>query len=478
MRQQNHFYWRAGFGPTPEMLFQKASFKAGTYFDAFWKASEKLPIPINVSGNVFDGLNNGLMTAGKIQGGEAEQKAQRQQMQKQSRESIRNLNLRWLDEMVNSPAQLREKAALFWHGHFASRNLNSFYQQQLLTIIRDGALGNFADLLRSVSKSAAMLAFLNNQQNRKQQPNENFAREVMELFTLGRGNYSETDIKEAARAFTGWGFNLQGEFVFRKQLHDTGSKTIFGKTGNFDGDDVLNLLLERRETATWIARKMYRFYVNDTPNEQHVSWLANRFYEGDYNIKKLLQDILTSSWFYDEKNMGAIVKSPIVLWTGIRRILPMELANPEIQMVLQRALGQVLLYPPSVAGWPGGTNWIDSSSLLLRMRLPQLVAKAEPFELATPLDDDLNMGMMQKSMGAGLSNRFALNGDIGWEALTKAFENSDGSKLEKIVPMQLLQTAQMPLQTIAEQIPAGLPRQDRIIKAALLTMATPEYQLC
>jgi uncharacterized protein (DUF1800 family) len=478
MQLSNHFYWRAGFGPTPNMLFQKGSFKSVTYFDAFWKASEKLPFPLKASGNPLEGLTNGVATIGKIQGSEADRKENRQQMLKQSREDIKNLNVMWLNEMVDSPAQLREKTALFFHGHFACRNLNSFYQQQLLTVIRDGALGNFAELLRNVSKSAAMLAFLNNQQNRKQQPNENFAREVMELFTLGRGNYTEQDIKEAARAFTGWGFNLQGEFVFRKQFHDTGVKTIFGKTGNFDGDDVLNMLLEKRETATYITRKLYRFFVNEMVDETNVSWLANRFYDSGYDMKSLLKDIFTATWFYEQKNMGALVKSPVTLWVGIRRILPMELANPDIQLVLQRALGQILLYPPSVAGWPGGTNWIDSSSLLLRMRIPQLVAMAEPFELATPQDDDLNMGNMQKSMGAGLSNRFSLKGDIAWEEIVKAFEKTDNAGLEEIVIKHMLQSKQIPVQTIQNQIPKGLPRQDRIIKATLLSMATPEYQLC
>src|SRR5204863_9435969 len=142
--------------------------------------------------------------------------------------------------------------AFFWHGHFACRNLNVFYQQGLLDIIRRNALGSFRDMLHEVSKSAAMLNFLNNQQNKKDHPNENFAREVMELFTLGRGNYTENDIKEAARAFTGWGATIGGEFAFRKFQHDDGQKNVLGKTGRFDGDDVLSILLEHRQTASFI----------------------------------------------------------------------------------------------------------------------------------------------------------------------------------------------------------------------------------
>src|SRR4030095_12734086 len=193
------------------------------------------------------------------------------------RESIKSLNLAWLNEMIHSAAQLREKMSLFWHGHFASRNLNILYQQQLLDAIRRNALGNFGDMLREVSKSAAMINFLNNNQNKKDHPNENFAREVMELFTMGRGNYTEQDVKEAARAFTGWGANIKGEFVFRKGQHDSGAKTILGKTGNFNGEDVLNIILDKPATAYFISYKVYKYFVNENADMEKVEWLGDRF---------------------------------------------------------------------------------------------------------------------------------------------------------------------------------------------------------
>jgi uncharacterized protein (DUF1800 family) len=121
---------------------------------------------------------------------------------------------------------------------------------------------------------------------------------------MGRGNYSENDVKEAARAFTGWGFNLQSEFVFRANQHDTGNKTFLGRTGNFDGDDIIDILLEQKQTAIYITRKIYRYFVNDIVDEKKVEWLANRFYAGRYDIKKLMEDIFTSEWFYEEKNIG------------------------------------------------------------------------------------------------------------------------------------------------------------------------------
>ena len=272
-------------------------------------------------------------------------KDEKKNIQQQQRQAIRSLNLMWLNEMVESKQQLREKMAFFWHGHFASRNLNVFYQQQMLDVIRTNALGNFRDLLHGVSKSAAMLNFLNAQQNRKDHPNENFAREVMELFTLGRGNYTEHDVKEAARAFTGWGANVHGEFIFRKGAHDFGSKTVLGKTGDLTGEDVLDHLLDQRQTAKYISQKIYRFFVNDKVDAKKVEWLSDRFYKSGYEISKLLEDIFTSEWFFDEKNIGVLIKSPIELIAGMRRVLPMELENEEAQLIIQRLLGQMLFYP-------------------------------------------------------------------------------------------------------------------------------------
>ena len=199
-------------------------------------------------------------------------------IRKQSVQDIAKLNIRWLDEMTTSDAQLLEKMSLFWHGHFASKTVNILYDQALLNVIRENALGNFRDLLMNVSKSASMIQFLNNNQNKKSHPNENFARELMELFTIGRGNYTETDVKESARAFTGWGTNLQGGFDFRPRQHDDGIKTFFGKTGNFSGEDILEILLAQKQTSVFITRKIYRFFVNDIPDEEKINVLASAIF--------------------------------------------------------------------------------------------------------------------------------------------------------------------------------------------------------
>ena len=349
--KNQHLLWRSAFGPMAENAASLDIISQKDLWVLLVKTSAKPVEKIEVTKNPADEYIMAGADPKEMQKG-IKDPEQRKKLREKSRDDLKVMNQRWLETMVNSEAQLREKMSLFWHGHFACRIVNSFFAQELLHIIRINALGSFADMLKAVSKSPAMLQFLNNQQNKKSHPNENFAREVMELFTMGRGNYTENDVKEAARAFTGWAFNPQGEFVFRKNQHDDGTKTFLGKTGNFDGDDILNMLLENKQTANYISKKIYRYFVSEKINEQNQQWLSNRFYSNNYNIAKLLEDIYTSDWFYDEKNIGTRIKSPVELLAGIRRLLPMQLENDQSQLLFQRALGQVLFYPPNVAGWP------------------------------------------------------------------------------------------------------------------------------
>ncbi len=334
-QQKNlHLLWRAGFGPSAADLASINTASAESYYKTLLASSHKTPAYIEIADNGLKELVMGMEENGALQKQQltADQK---KELRVKSREGIKNLNLAWLGQMINGQQQLREKMSLFWHGHFATRTVNIFYQQKLLDIIRTNALGNFGDLLKEVSKSASMINFLNNNQNRKNHPNENFAREVMELFTLGRGNYTENDIKESARAFTGWGASFNGEFVFRERQHDDETKTFLGKTGNFNGDDILKILLEQKQTARFITQKIYRYFVNADADADKIEWLANRFYQ-HYNIESLMTDIFTSDWFYSEKNTGAKIKSPIELMVGIRRILPMQVDNEAVQLLLQR----------------------------------------------------------------------------------------------------------------------------------------------
>jgi uncharacterized protein (DUF1800 family) len=400
---------------------------------------------------------------------------QKKQLRKQSVDDIKNLNLTWLNEMINSEAQLREKMSFFWHGHFATRVINIYFQQQLLNVIRQNALGNFGDLLREVSKSPAMLSFLNNQQNRKQHPNENFAREVMELFTMGRGNYTETDIREAARAYTGWGFNVKGEFVNRPFVHDNGSKTFLGKTGNFDGDDIIDIILEQKATAKFITAKIYKYFVNDEVDNEKVEKLAQKFYRDNYNLQKLMNEIFLSDWFYEEKNIGTRIKSPVELIVGIRRLIPMELEKPEAQLLFQRVLGQILFYPPNVAGWPGGKNWIDSSALLFRMRLAQILTNADEFLITPKDDDDVMMGKEGVDKNAKAKQ---LQVNVDWDSVVKVFDKTSREDLSQKVNDMVLQTKDSVNPNVLKRYVDNTSREGFIKSTMIELMSTPEYQLC
>lgn len=485
-KKNQHLMWRAGFGPAADQLEQLKGVSPQQLFKALQKASAKKPEYIDVADSFLQGLMMGIEDAAK-QSKKDLGKEDRKTIRQKQRDSIKNLNITWLDEMVDSKAQLREKLSLFWHGHFASRNINVFYQQGILDVIRKNALESFRDLLHGISKSAAMLNFLNANQNRKGHPNENFAREVMELFTLGRANYTEKDIKEAARAFTGWGANVKGEFVFRKFQHDDGTKTIFGKSGNFSGEEVLDLLLEKKQTAVFITQKVYKYFVNENIDASKIQWLADRFYKNDYHVGKLMEDIFTSDWFYDEKNIGVRIKSPIELLAGMQRMLPMELENKEALLLLQKVLGQMLFYPPNVAGWPGGKSWIDSSTLMLRLRLPQFISDKDDFNIVPKNDDDQMMGRtenedmtVKNEKGNKPYGKLGkpIKADIDWSAYTKSFENISREDLTTALTDVLFQTkTKLPALSIKNFVDDS-GRENFIKTATIQLMSTPEYQMC
>ena len=493
--KNQHLLWRAGFGPAAEQLGDLAKYTPKQFYKALVKASSKKAEYIDVADDYLKGLVLGIEEVGRQSRKELDAD-ERKMIQQKNRQGVKNLNMYWMHEMVNTSSQLREKMAFFWHGHFACRNLNVFYQQGLLDSIRRNALGNFGTLLKEVSKSAAMLNFLNNQQNRKDHPNENFAREVMELFTLGRGHYTEDDIKDAARAFTGWSANLKGDFIFRKFQHDDGNKNVLGRAGNLSGEDVLDILLQEKQTAKFITQKIYRFFVNDVPDESHVNFLADRFYKSDYDIAKLMEDIFTSDWFYEEKNIGVKIKSPVELLVGIQRMLPMKLENEEVLMLIQRILGQLLFYPPNVAGWPGGKSWIDSSSLMMRMRLPKLINDVDEMNVRPKDDDDTMMGRKDETTMNGTApatksgaqktgapayagmKRQQLNANVDWKIYVRNYESIPREQLLSSISSTLLQVKPGVGADLIKKYTDESGRENFIKSATLQVMCTPEYQLC
>jgi uncharacterized protein (DUF1800 family) len=283
----------------------------------------------------------------------------------------------WLFRMLHTTQPLQEKMALFWHSHFATSNAKvhrpGFMFNQAMLFVRQG-LGNFGELVRAVARDPAMMLYLDLPQSRVGNPNENFARELMELFTCGIGPYSEQDVAEAARAFTGWTIS-DGQAVFVPRRHDHGLKTVLGVTGRLSGDDVIDILLARPETAVFIARKLTRFFVADPPDEALVARLAESFRASGYAISVLLRDLFRAPEFLAEANYRALIKSPVELLIGTLKACGIRQIVPE-HVRLLRMMGQDLFAPPTVKGWDGGLAWLSTTTFLYRLTLAQVIASA------------------------------------------------------------------------------------------------------
>jgi uncharacterized protein (DUF1800 family) len=310
---------------------------------------------------------------------------ERKVYQRELIERWRDLKVWWLTEMLATDSQLTERMTLFWHNHFTSslqkvRLPVLMYRQNVL--LRSHALGSFADLLHAVSKDPAMVVYLDSALNRRGHPNENFAREVMELFTLGEGHYGEQDVREAARAFTGWGMDREtGTFVFRPAQHDDGVKSVLGKSGNLKGEDVLDLLLARPETARFVAGKLWREFVSPGPasdaERSELERVARAFREAKYSTRAALRELLLTESFWAPANRATLTKSPVDLVAGTMRQFNARVADPFPLVVLLRTLGQDIFAPPNVKGWPGGTAWITSQTLLARKQFLDRLMREE-----------------------------------------------------------------------------------------------------
>ena len=305
---------------------------------------------------------------------------QRQQQRQTDRSQFQRIQRWWLSLLVSTPCPLQEKLTLLWHGHFATnyrtvRDSHLMYQQN--QFLRHGAAGSFATLARGIVRDPAMLRFLDNNANRRGKPNENLARELMELFTLGEGQYSESDIKEGARALTGYTF-VDNEFQFARRRHDPGVKMIFGLRGRFDGDDFVGLCLKQEACPRFVAFKLYDHFVGDLVYEhldqqfqataviRSLGGLLKRF---DYRIKPVLKRLFRSQHFYDSSVVGNKIKSPAQLVAGTVRALQLPIGDLDALVDAMRLMGQSLLDPPSVAGWSGGRSWINASTLFVRQNL-------------------------------------------------------------------------------------------------------------
>lgn len=449
--KQKHFYSRAGFGlPLSKVM---------TPADSLNQQTTLIPLTIVPSPKPdYSPDTDAEMTRKKL---------------KQKQSELIELNLTWFNQLTEPDALIREKMTFFWHDHFACRSRIPFLAQQQINTLRTHALGNFRDLLMAVSKDPAMLQFLNNQQNRKDSPNENFAREVMELFTLGRGNYSEDDIKNAARAFTGWAFNpVNGQFIVRPRLHDTGIKKFRGKTGTFSGEDIITMLLEDKQTADFITQKFTAFFVGEI-DPGTLNSLADEFYNSNYDIQKLIATVYTSDWFYNKKYTGNRIKSPVELIAGVQTHTAGTFNNPLTITYLQKTLGQVLLQPPNVSGWPTGKEWIDSSSLTFRMSLPGLLLNNVEAAFDAKDDGDVN----NDANKANRANQISYS--VDFNVLANKFTKASSSEtLDSIEDHLLTCPASTENKKLVSALAATSKDDTEFIKKAFTgIMSLPEYQL-
>ena len=299
--------------------------------------------------------------------------------------SISDLQAWWLHRMHYSANPLTEKLALFWHNHFATSSAKVQSVPHMAAqndLVRSESLGSFRKMLHGMAKDVAMLIWLDGNANRKRQANENFAREVLELFSLGEGNYTEADIKQAARAFTGWHVR-DDKFWFNKRQHDYGSKTIFDRTGKFDGGDIIDLSLEQTSCPRFIAFKLLRTFVLDQPTEAHITALAARIQENDFAMRPVMRELFSSELFFSAEARHAIIKSPLELVLGACRALEVRPNLKEVNRVCGQ-LGQSIFEPPTVKGWEGGRLWINSASLLQRNNFAMALLEGKMGSMAKP----------------------------------------------------------------------------------------------
>jgi uncharacterized protein (DUF1800 family) len=297
-------------------------------------------------------------------------KVKRREFRQMEGENILDLRRWWLSQMMITPAPLVEKMTLFWHGHFATsveKVQDGYWMWRQNDLLRRSALGNFTALTKAISRDPAMMIYLDLQQSRKEHPNENWARELMELFTVGIGNYTETDIRESARAFTGYRLDLTTQqFRFAPRQADDGPKTFMGKTGPLNGDDIIDILVAQPACAQFLARKLWRFFAEDDPSAQIVDAVAARFREHKFEMRPVLSEIFSSKEFYSDAAMRSQIKSPIQYLIQSTRLLATDLPAPPVAQNAMRQMGQILFAPPNVKGWDGGKAWVSTSTLLFR----------------------------------------------------------------------------------------------------------------
>ncbi|MFN3190848.1 MAG: DUF1800 family protein [Aureliella sp.] len=367
-----------------------------------------------------------------------------------------SLSAAWVYRLLHTPHPLQENATLFWHGHFATgaekvQDARMMWQQNRL--LRANAMGDLENLVQGIAQDPAMLVYLDSVTNRKSHPNENFARELMELFCLGEGHYSEKDVQELSRCFTGWEIKNR---VFRKNRYqqDRGSKSVLGKTGNFDGEDAVRIVLEHPQMPYFVCEKLVRYFVFDEPRcpAKLLEPLAATLLDSGLSLKPVLQQILSSNLFYSPHAFGRKIRGPVDFAVGLFRTLEAS-TNTQVLARGLRDVGQGLLYPPNVKGWDGGRAWINSSTLIGRSNLIQRALR----------DEETRFG--GGTLADWLDKRGIKDTDfVSWLS-------------ERLLAVPLQQEVLQRLEAVCADRSEGSGREERLRATVHALVSIPEYQL-
>lgn len=363
---------RAGFGGTPAEAERLYSLGLERAVESILAPKTRSEPP------VFEWMENDEIPAMRAElrrlrselGDSQEVRDQRDVIRKENRSRIFEIRRDWVQRMCESPDPFAEKLTLFWHGHFAT-SAQKVDEGRLiamqLEMFRTHGGGDFGTLTKALSRDGAMIRYLDLNQSSDRAPNENFARELLELFTLGEGHYSEEDIREAARAFTGYRFHpIDGSFVFENGRHDAGTKEFFGKSGTFGGDDIIDLVLQKRQCGRFLGARLWEFFAGARPTDAFARMLGDSIRTDDYQIRRFLGRVFRSRVFYSPAVARRLIKSPAQWLAQACRELEIPGPPPRLALQWMSTLGQELLAPPNVRGWEGGASWISASTLVAR----------------------------------------------------------------------------------------------------------------
>ena len=461
VRLAAHLLRRAGFGGTPADIERAASHSMNGAVDALvhFPSTDALPQPPQL----FDprAMLRDMLFAGQIslKPDDTQKREIGKQIRQGERRSLIDLQRWWLNRMIQTPAPLQEKLTLYFHGHFTTAAIQKGVTPQMLLnqnrLFRTNALGNLRELTWQVSIDPGMMLYLDNARSDAAHPNENYARELMELFSLGVDQYAEKDVRESARAWTGWIVARRtGKSQFVASRHDNGSKTFLGETGNWSGRDVVDIIYKQPASAAFWATSLLNFFLYNDPEPELVSAVASLLRKNDYNLAPVMSTLLRSTIFYSPRAYRALVKSPVEFVTGTYKALGLTQLDERAQRALVQ-MGQILFYPPNVAGWPGGANWLTSQTMIARQNfLAGLVNSLEMEQGGWMQDVPMKAAQASSDLIATI-----LQDDASATACAQLASYLNGSGTSALGMLS------------AENY------QERVRGAAYLTMAMPAYQL-